>query len=336
MNTQSTTPSKELQALASDLHEHADASDITLRDLCKEHPGLKSAETIKTAMIGGYTDTEATALLAGFQAAAAAISGGSDDSNALYEDLSGAKAVRAQFTRLKMSRTNAKLVIIEGNTGMGKTSAGEIIAAKALALNPVTSIYHIEASAGWGDRPNAMLAAMLKALGSPDTSRSQAARLDKLGDALNQRPVVLIVDEAHDMGVRCLRVIKTLLNMSSVKIVLLTHPRLFRDLERENWDDVGQLTGNRLVARVNLGSVQEADVSILLERRLSSLPESDRAKAAAELTRAAHGNGNYAFVRETILRLRRTAAKGKEVMDMTAVDKAVRAELKARKASASL
>ena len=207
MNTQSTTPSKDLQALASDLHEHADASDISLRDLCKEHPSLGSPQTLKTAMIGGYTDTEAAALLAGFQAAAAAISGGTDDSNTLYEDLSGAKAVRAQFTRLKMSRTNAKLVIIEGNTGMGKTSAGEIIAAKALALNPVTSIYHIEASAGWGDRPNAMLAAMLKALGSPDTSRSQAARLDKLSDALNQRPVVLIVDEAHDMGVRCLRVI---------------------------------------------------------------------------------------------------------------------------------
>ena len=338
MSTPKNSAAAELQTLAADLYEWADSNDTTPAALVKEHPGLVSAKTLKEAAAGVLEDEDATRLLPAFQAVSNLIGGGGgeEEVDPLYEDLSTAKAVRAQFTRLKMSRTAAKLVIVEGNTGMGKTSAGKIIAAKALALNPVTGIYHVEASAGWGDRPNAMLAAMLKALGMPDSSRSQAARLEKLEEALNQRPVVIILDEVHDVGVRCLRVIKTLLNLTTVKLVLLTHPRLFRDLERENWDDVGQLTGNRLVARVNLGSVQEADVELILERRLTSLPKEDRARAAAELARAAHGNGNHAFVRETILRLRRTASKTSQPLTAVEVDKAIRTELKARKASASL
>jgi len=328
-----TAAASELRTLALDIVEWADANDLTQAELLKQHGAMGTKETLKAALAGKCDDAERW--LINYKAVAAVIAPGGDDAEAdpLFEDLSTTKAVRAQFTRLKMSRTAAKLVIVEGNTGMGKTSAGRIIVKKMLDLNPVASIHTIEASAGWGDRPNAMISAMLKALGMPDTSRSQAARLDKLIDAANERAVVFIIDEVHDVGVRCLRTIKTLLNLTTMKIVLLTHPRLFRDLERENWDDVGQLTGNRLVARVNLGAIQDADVETILGYRLPGLNGGTK-EAARALARAAAGNGNFAFVREVLVRAQRQQAKARS-SHVTAADieTHIKSELKARKAS---
>ena len=330
-NTTLNPAALELRTLAQDIVEWADANDLTQAALLKEHGALGGKDVLKAVLLGKCDDVEKW--LINYRAVANVIAPGDDgEADPLYETLSTTKAVRGQFTRLKMSRTAAKLVIVEGNTGMGKTSAGRIITKKMLDLNPVASIHTIEASAGWGDRPNAMISAMLKALGMPDTSRSQAARLDKLIDAANERPVVFIIDEVHDVGVRCLRCLKTLLNMTSMKIVLLTHPRLFRDLERENWDDVGQLTGNRLVARVNLGSIQDEDVEIILLNRLPGL-NGDTAAAAKSLARAAAGNGNFAFVREVLVRAQRKQAKDKaQHVEAADIDTHIKAELKARKA----
>lgn len=334
MSTQTTlTPAAtELRSLAQDILEWADANDLTQAGLLKQHGALGDKETMKAVLAGKCDDVEKW--LVNYRAVAAVIGGGGEEGEAdpLYENLSTTKAVRGQFTRLKMSRTLAKLVIVEGDTGMGKTSAGKIIVKKMLDLNPVASIHTIEASAAWGDRPNAMISTMLKALGMPDTSRSQAARMDKLVDAANERPVVFIIDEVHDVGVRCLRVLKTLLSQTTMKVVLLTHPRLFRDLERENWDDVGQLTGNRLVARVNLGRIQDSDVEIILLNRLPAL-EGDTKAAAGALARAAAGNGNFAFVREVLVRVQRQQAKAKGLAVTAAdIDTHIKAELKARKA----
>ncbi len=327
-----TPAAAELRTLAQDIVEWADSNDLTQAALLKQHSALGDRDTLRAALAGKSDAPEKW--LANYRAVAAVIAPGGEEGEAdpLYENLSTTKAVRSQFTRLKMSRTLAKLVIVEGNTGMGKTSAGKIITKKMLDLNPVASIHTIEASAAWGDRPNAMISAMLKALGMPDTSRSQAARMDKLVDAANERAVVFIIDEVHDVGVRCLRVLKTLLSMTTMKVVLLTHPRLFRDLERENWDDVGQLTGNRLVARVNLGTIQEADVEIILLNRLPAL-EGDTKAAAQALARAASGNGNFAFVREVLVRAQLDLAKHKGKVITTAdIDTHIKAELKARKA----
>lgn len=331
-NTTLTPAAIELRTLAQDIIEWADANDLTQAALLKQHGALGDKDILKSALAGKCDDVDKW--LTNYRAVANVIAPGDEgEADPLYETLSTTKAVRGQFTRLKMSRTLAKLVIVEGDTGMGKTSAGRIITKKMLDLNPVASIHTIEASAAWGDRPNAMISTMLKALGMPDTSRSQAARMDKLIDAANERPVVFIFDEVHDVGVRCLRTLKTLLSLTTMKVVLLTHPRLFRDLERENWDDVGQLTGNRLVARVNLGKIQEADVEIILLNRLPDL-DGDTKTAAQALARAASGNGNFAFVREVLVRVQRQQAKARgQTITAIDIDKHIKAELQARRAS---
>ena len=327
------TPNHELQQLALDILEYADASELSKAELIRQYPALGSDKTLNCIAAGKLAELDVDRWLEAYRGVAAAIAPESaEDADPLYEDLSTAKLVRAQFTRLRMSRTNAKLVIVEGQTGAGKTSAGRIIERKMRELNPVASIYQVEASAGWGDRPNAMLSAMLRALGMPDSSRTQAARLDKLVESLRERQAVYIIDEVHDVGVRCLRVLKTLLNLTQVKIVLLTHPRLFRDLERENWDDVGQLTGNRLLARINLGAIKADDVALILSRRLPHLNGSTK-DAATKLAQAANGNGNLAFVREVIVRAQRYEAKQKQPVDLPVIESLIRAELAGRRST---
>lgn len=333
MSTPNTTPADiELRQLAGLILEYADSSDSDLQELAAAHS--LSAKEIKAAAAGKYDELAAFSIIDQVKAMAAAIGGGSEDgADTLYEDMSTAKAVRAAYTRLRLSNTKAKLVIVEGQTGMGKTSAGEIIANKTRELNPTASIHHIEASAAWKGRPGPMMAAMLSALGMPDNSRATASKLEKLVEALGQRPTTFIMDEIHDGGVDMLRTLKTLLNRSGVKIILLAHPRLFRDLENEAWDDVRQLTGNRLLARIDLGRVNEADVTLMLTKRLPLLTGDSRASAAAALTKAAHGNGNYALIREVIVRLKRSASKTKaKALTSQDVDKAIRDELRDRKA----
>lgn len=333
MSTPTITPAQELRALAVDILEYAEASDLTKAELLRQFPELGSDKTLGSIAKGQTDELDLDKWLPAYQAVAARfIPTAEPETDPLYDDLSTTKTIRREFTRLKMSKTAAKLIIIEGHTGMGKTSSGKVIAKKMADANAVSSLLHIEASAGWGDRPNAMIASMLKALGMPDNSRSQAVRLEKLIEALNNRPSVFIVDEVHDVAGRCLRTLKTLLNQTPVKIILLTHPRLFRDLERENWDDVGQLTGNRLLARIDLGEIKAADVALILSRRLPEL-NGDTATSAKDLAASAKGNGNFAFIREVVVRAKKKLAKDQSPhLTSQELDALMREELRARSA----
>lgn len=318
----------ELRGIGLLIREHAESEEVSTRKLLETHPKLGSDQTLARICAGQWDKVKAEDWLDDYRAVLAAITEQANDAAPLYDDLSTAKKLRAQFSRLKLSRTAAKLIIVEGFTGAGKTTAGRIVADKYNAMAPSQQIFTIEASAGWGDRPNAMLSAMLAALGRADGGRSQATRMEKLVEVLAERPAFFVIDEVHDFGVRCLRVIKTLLNRTGVKIVLLCHPRLFRDLERDNWDDLSQLTGNRLLARIDLGTLDVADVATIVARRIPAL-----AGIAADkfipLAQAALQNGNLAFVREVVVRLLRQARKTPN-LTLEDVTTATSAELKAR------
>lgn len=332
MNTNQTTTEsleRELQESACLIAEHAEAEGWSKAEMIRQLPSLKSDRTFDRVRAGDFASLgDLGALHAAYRGTLDALAAQIGSEDTLYDDLSTTKALRSQTVRLKLSRTKAKLIVVEGYTGSGKTSAGEVIARTYNSMAPLQQVFTIEASAGWGDRPNAMLTAMLRGLGREATGRSQAARLDKLVEVLNERPVMFIVDEVHDFGVRCLRVIKTLLNETPVKVIMLCHPRLFRDLERDNWDDLSQLTGNRMLARIELGTLAEEDVTLMLKRRLPGL-ELD-AKTPRQLAEMALNHGNLAFVRETILRTSKAAAKAKEVPTGELLMAQAKMELRAR------
>lgn len=329
-NTTTTeTLERELRESALLIAEHAEAEGWSKAEMIRQLPALKSDRTFDRVKAGDFASLgDISALHAAYTGVLEGLAAQASEEDTLYDDLSTTKAVRSHFYRLKLSRTKAKLIIGEGYTGSGKSSAGQVIARLYNAMSPLQQVFTIEASAGWGDRPNAMLTAMLKALSREATGRSQAARLEKLIEVLKERPVMVIMDEVHDFGVRCLRVVKTLLNETPVKILMLCHPRLFRDLERDNWDDISQLTGNRLLARIELGTLAEADVALLVKRRLPGIALDE--KTPRQLAEMALNHGNLAFVRETILRTSKAATKAKETATTELLMHHAKLELRAR------
>lgn len=325
----------DLQALATIVTETAEAEGVSLKRLTGSHPRLPTPQTIRQYAQGNVPKDAAQAAEAAetFGAVVSEILDGSEPGqDELYDDLSTTRAGRNQFSRLLMSRTAAKLVIVEGFSGSGKTSLARVLMDRYNKGRAVPLIHLIEGTAGWSDRPNAMLAAMLGALGIADAGRSQAKRLDRLQDALQGQSVVWFIDEAHDFGVRCLRVLKTLLNTTGAKVVLACHPTLLKHLERDNWEDLSQLTQNRLLARIRLGGHREEDVAVLLKRKLPQLTlgKKEAEKFTARLSQAASQNGNLALVREVIVRLQRLAGQTAEPLTLQHAEKALTDELKAR------
>ena len=181
MSTTTLNPQDELRQLAGLILEFVESSDLNLAALIKPQ-GLTEKE-VRHAAAGKYDELSASAILDQVKAITAQI-GGAGEADPLYEDMSTAKQVRAAFSRLRLSNTKAKLLIVEGQTGMGKTSAGEIISAKMRDLNATAAIYTIEASAAWRGRSGPMMNAMLAALGMPHKSRSNESKLEKLVESL--------------------------------------------------------------------------------------------------------------------------------------------------------
>lgn len=341
MSTTTQTPAQELRGIALQILEIAEGSDLTKAELIRQHPGLGSDKTLGAIAKGKADDLDIDRWLVAYRPVLAALLGDmqEDADLTLYDDLSTAKAVRGQTSRLIFSRTLARILIVKGETGAGKSSALKVIRDKYNAMAAQPTVFHLEASAGWGDRPAAMLGEMLTALGCDPGARNATARLHRLMETIRNRGVgtVIQVDEVHDFGVRCLRTLKTVINGCDVKIQLACHKRLFRTIETEHADDLSQLTGNRLLAIVELGAPVAADVKIMLQKRLPAFDSADLDKAAAELARQARGNGNLAFVREVIVRARRDQTKRQVTLTLADLDIHIRAELRARnKATTSL
>jgi hypothetical protein len=115
-HTPPNTAAAELRALANDILEWADANDLTQADLLKQHRALGDKDQLRSILAGKCDDPEHW--LGNYKAVAAVIAPqGEQEADPLLEELSTAKAVRSQFTRLKLSRTAAKLLIVEGDAG---------------------------------------------------------------------------------------------------------------------------------------------------------------------------------------------------------------------------
>lgn len=324
---------QELREIALLLREYAESEDLSINGLISQHKELGSDKTFGSICKGDFTGLKLESWLEAYRAVRDRIAPG-NEADPLYDDLTTTKRVRSAVTRLKLSRTLAKLVIIKGYTGSGKTSALRIIREKYNAMSASTQVYAMEASAGWSDRPTAMLGEMLTALGHDAGARNATTRLNRLLEAVGERSIMVTLDEVHDLGPRCLRVLKTLLNRTAVKLVIACHPRLWRELEREASDDLSQLTGNRLLSVVDLGTLAVEDVASVLTKRLRPGLNGDTPEAAKIIAEAAIGHGNLAFNREVIVRLQKQA-RTSGTLTLEDVKKAVRKELHARRPEAA-
>ena len=292
----------ELVALAKQIRAWQELMKYSDNELLRKLPGLGSTKTFVRISKGDLAELDLDRWLDDYRTVSAVIEslrGCDSKEEELFSDVSTVVQLRRSLTELLKETSIRRVVLIEGDSGMGKSSA-----LAQLRAQYGQRIIVIEATAVWGDNPNAFLAAILDALGAREQPSSRDARLRMVVAKLRARRVALAIDEAHHLGADCLNTCKTLINETArsanpCEIILLALPTLWRRLERAAFEEVRQLLGNRLAERIRLGDLREADVRKLLSRRCKI----DDPKAAGAVLREAKTRGNLSFAAAVCRRL---------------------------------
>jgi hypothetical protein len=115
--------------------------------------------------------------------------------------------------------------------------------------------------------------------------------------ALKERKLILIINEAHHLGIPGLNMVKTILNATPTIIVLECIPVLLTRLLGSNYEEAIQLTGNRLCERVLLPTPPGEEILMMLDRRGVKFENVEVRNATAKLLEAdAPTYGNWRFV----------------------------------------
>lgn len=282
----------ELRDLGQKIRTWQTARELSDTAMVKRFGGLGSTKTYTRVFHGDLTELDLDRQLANYRAVWAlleSVEGDEERSEPLYDDLSPVVQLKRGVFDVFRQTGNQRFLLMEGDTGLGKSKARHLLIEKY-----GQRLLWVEATEVWNDSPGAFLAAVLSALGVRELPQMAVERFNRVIARLNETRVCLIVDELHHAGPRILNTIKTILNQSPGEVVGLAMPTLWRRIEREAYEEVRQLTGNRLAERIKL-SLRESDVAKIITRRVPGA--SDTAKEATRLLMdRAPRYGNLAFV----------------------------------------
>lgn len=318
----------ELVGLARQIRTWQEARELSDNELLRRLPGLGSTKTFTRILRADLGELDVPRWASDYRAVWAVVeslNGRERGDIELFDDLSTVIALRRALTDIFECRSIRRVILAEGDSGLGKSSSLSFMQRKW-----GQRLLVVEATVMWHDNPNALMGAILEALGVRDQPMAREARLRMVVARLRQARTALAIDEAHHMGPNCLNACKTIVNQTPGEVILLALPTLWRRLERANYDEVKQLLGNRLAERIKLGKLRESDVRKLLARRLSHEdPRSTAAvlKEALRLSEEGKPHGNLSFVDAVC---ERVAEKGEKTITHELVLAAIAAELARR------
>lgn len=294
--------SDELVALALKVRAWQEAQKLSDNELLRRYPGLGSTKTYTRILKCDLAELDLERWVAEYRAVWTVLeshSGHAAEEEELYEDISTVVQLRRALVEILECRSIRRVVLLEGDSGLGKSSALTLLQRKY-----GQRIILVEATDVWGDNPNSFLGAVLDALGVRDQPSGRDARLRKVVAKLSARRVALAIDEAHHLGQKCLNTAKTLINATArsahpCEVILLALPTLWRRLERAAFEEVKQLLGNRLAERIKLGELRESDVRKVLARRMRV----EDPRSAGAVLKEARSRGNLSFVAAVCERL---------------------------------
>ena len=295
---------QECQALARRMAAYGEARGWGLARLCREFPALGSDRTLRDMRDGRFEGYDLAAMLADLRAAAALVDdlaqeGGEER---VFDTLGTVEAVRRACLAAMRSWGTNRVVVVQGPSGVGKTTALRVVAGKYGRRIAV-----LEASDAWGDKPAALLGAVLRAVGQEgNLPASTVGRLEAAQEVLGRSRTCVCIDEAHHLGPHCLNTVKTLVNTTPGEFVLIAIPTLWSKLESQSYQEARQLTTNRLSERLRLGLTERDLARYFALSRPKAFPDGERGMArtaAKAVAPVAAGSGNMAFARDVALLL---------------------------------
>lgn len=309
MQTTTTPQQAELQQIARLIREQQHSRSWTISDLMRHHggsEGLGSDKTYNKILNADFTEMNVAKKMEDYRRVLNTLedtaAGMEEGPEPVSADFVGAAQVRAGLVRAMSTTTPARIGVVEGDSGMGKSSI----------LAVVRSIYgkrivEVQARRAWNDSPSAFLGQILADLGEAEGRPMAATRQRKVEQVLSARRICLAIEEAHHLGPRCLDTLKSLVNVTKTEAVLFAIPTLLKRLETAAYEESKQLFTNRSAFRVRL-KVHLSDIEIMLRTRLPApgLLAKDVRQAAEVLAANCRKAGNLAFVREVCRRVRDT------------------------------
>lgn len=299
MTNETIPAAQELSSLAQKIKAWQEAKGLSTSAMLRRFGGLGSDKTYNKILRGDLSEMDVDRQLANYRAAAALIEAvGEDASTAedFYDDLSTVVRLRRALMEAFVETGNARFILVQGDSGAGKTSA-----ARALITKYGTRLVFVELSPVFGDSPYNFLCLILESLGFRGSVTQAKAAYDKVVHELCQQRRCIIVDELHHAGPRILNTIKSLINATPGEFVGLTMPTLWHRLEKNAYEECRQLVGNRLAERIQIDQINRADLAKFVSRRLPGL-NGATPQALKLMEAAARGRGNLAFVRDVCRR----------------------------------
>ena len=263
---------------------------IGLRKLVAEFPALGSVSTFSDMKAGKTDKYDLPAQIANYRAVAQYVAEGAGHEERY--PLQAVAVIEGAVKKVMRSWGLDRVVVVDGESGMGKTTAVEMLCAKY-----GSRLMLLETTEVWDDNPRALLWVILKAFGVLTPPASKVDALDRVLEHLSVSRKCLVIDEAHHLGPRCMNVVKTLVNQSPGEFCLLGIPSVWAKMFKQAYIEARQLFTNRLSERVTLvlddGAVGEYVKFVFADAAAAEV------KKAAQLIRpAAMQHGNMAFVRD--------------------------------------
>jgi hypothetical protein len=294
--TATPSPAEQLVAIARQIRDWQDASRPKLSNeaMIRRFPGLGSTKTYRRLIEGDTTSLVIEQQLAKYSATLAQIvTESAAVTEEIYDDIAPAIETGLAVATAMQQRGKTRLVLIEGPTGSGKSTALGLLAARY----PGAAVL-CEAHEGWTSL-NAALGDLCRAIGTraEDVPPSVSLRLAHIIERLGRQRRCLLIDEAHHCTAAVLNAVKTIINLTDSVIVLAGIDTLWRKLTARSWEEARQLIHNRLHERVRMPAPTTEDVAVFLCRRVPGLDKKALGNAPARIAAMAEGLGSWAFLR---------------------------------------
>jgi hypothetical protein len=216
-----------------------------------------------------------------------------------FDDLPFARHLTDLFERLLTQQTDRRCVVVLATTGTGKSKWAIHIKNK----HPREVVY-LRCNEAWRESKRQIVQGIAKAVNCPWQGYSHpGALLSKLIEHLKINPLTIIIDEGNEGGVLLLKMVKTLIDESPSRFMLLSFPTTWRSMLTASDDarsEAMQLFGRCLkpVFADYAKGVKKEDVVFYL-RHAAGL-KVDVEAVAARILPLVHTNGNLRLLADAV------------------------------------
>lgn len=288
---------RELEGCVQRIQRHQEALGLSDRDFVAAYSQhISSDRTLGRLKARQFDEVRVKRTLPRLRSMVAELDGGTPVEN-VWEDLPVFKQFYQRYRLLTGRKTDRRAMVMLAAEGGGKSVSARVTCAK----HPKETVY-VRCRPTWRNRELRILRGIGAALGVEEQAYADD-QLEAVIAKMKAEPKTIFIDEAHDAGVSLLKLVKTFIDETACRFVIMAFPTIWRRLILSSDDAHAEA---RQLMRRTLKPVFDDyargtdvdNIAIYLDKSLGFNGKSrDVAGAIVEIVRQ---NGNLSFVHDVI------------------------------------